>query len=256
MNILVANDDGINARGIHELVRALHEDAGANVYVCAPEGQRSASSHSINFGKEISVQEAEFENADLAFATSGSPADCVKIGMLLMEKRGIKIDMVFAGINHGSNIGTDTIYSGTVGAALEGTICGVPSVAVSVQSHHAEHFDYACALAVDTVKKAFGKMSNRTALNINVPNVPAEEVKGVMYTTLGDKAYVNDLIPVRQEDGKDVYIYGGDPRKVEGQPLTIDVVAEQCGYASITPLNRDLTEYGAVEDVNLSLIHI
>lgn len=249
MIILVSNDDGIEARGIHELVRALHEDAGANVYVCAPNGQRSASSHAINFGKEIVVEKAEFDNAELAWSTTGSPADCVKIGMLLLQKEGIKVDMVFAGINHGSNIGTDTIYSGTVGAALEGTVCGVPSVAVSVGSHHAEHFELACALAVDSIKKAFGKMSSRTALNINVPNKPANEVKGVVYTTLGDKAYVNDLVPIREEEGKTVYTYGGKPRQVEGEPLTNDVVAEQNGYASITPLNTDLTHYEAVEDV-------
>ena len=135
MNILVANDDGIRARGLTELVRALSGEA--SVYVCAPDGQRSASGHGITVSKYITVKEEQVEGAEYALSTSGTPADCVKLGMKILSEKGVKIDMLFSGINHGGNLGTDVLYSGTVAAAMEGSICGVPSVAVSVDNHDA-----------------------------------------------------------------------------------------------------------------------
>ena len=158
--------------------------------------------------------------------------------------------MVFSGINHGGNLGTDTLYSGTVSAALEGTICGVPSVAVSVDSHEAEHFEYACHLAVEAAKKAYGRMSPDTVLNINTPNLPREEIKGLKYTTLGNREYKEFFAPIEDEDGRKAYRYSGEPVIYEGLPDTIDVIAMQDGYASITPLHRDLTDYGLVDKIS------
>jgi len=247
MNILVANDDGINARGIKELVDAL--SAEADVYVCAPESQRSASGHGITVSKPVIAEEVPFENAKLAISLSGTPADCVKLGLKMLEERGIEIDMVFSGINQGSNLGTDTLYSGTVSAALEGSICGKPSVAVSVDKHEAEYFEYACILAVKALKAAYGKLSSDIVLNINTPNLPADQIKGVRYTTLGSREYKEFFTPVEIEDGKKAYRYSGDPVIYEGLPETIDVMAMQNGYASITPLHRDLTAYGMVEEI-------
>ena len=241
MNILVANDDGINARGIHELVKVL--STVADVYVCAPESQRSASGHGITVSKPISIKEAEFEHAKYALKISGTPADCVKIGMRILEQKGIKVDMVFSGINHGGNLGTDTLYSGTVSAAVEGTLLGVPSAAVSVNSHEAEHFEYACELAVEAVTKAYDKMSASTVLNINTPNLPKEEIKGLRFTTLGKREYKEVFVPTEMENGETGYMYTGDPVIYEGLPETIDVIADQDGYASITPLHSDLTDY-------------
>lgn len=248
MNILVANDDGIQARGIKELVKALSEVAA--VYVCAPDSQRSASGHGITVSKPIYCEEVEFDGAELAIQLSGTPADCVKLGMKMLSDKGIKVDMVFSGINHGGNLGTDTLYSGTVSAAIEGIICGVPSAAVSVNSHEAEHFEYACHLAVETVKKAYGKLSADTVLNINTPNLPREEIKGLKYTTLGNREYNEFFTPVKTEDGRTAYKYTGDPVIYEGLPDTVDVIAMQDGYASITPLHRDLTAYELVEEVS------
>ena len=124
MNILVANDDGIRAIGIQKLVRALSQKA--NIFVCAPEGQRSASGHGITVSQPITVEEMKVECAEIAFGISGTPADCIKLGMQLMKDRGVNIDMVYSGINLGGNLGTDTLYSGTVSAAVEGNLCGVP----------------------------------------------------------------------------------------------------------------------------------
>lgn len=247
MNILVANDDGIAARGIRELVKAL--STKANVYVCAPDSQRSASGHGITVSKPVIAEEVPFENAQLAIKLSGTPADCVKIGMKILEDENIKIDMVFAGINHGGNLGTDTLYSGTVSAALEGSICGVPAVAVSVNSHEAEHFDYACELAVNALEKSWGKISADTVLNINTPNLPKDQIKGLKYTTLGKREYKEFFVPVELEDGRKAYRYSGTPVVYEGLADTIDVIAMQDGYASITPLHRDLTEYKLIEEI-------
>lgn len=248
MNILVANDDGIHARGIGELVKALSEVA--TIYVCAPDSQRSASGHGITVSKPITVEETELYGAALAIKTSGTPADCVKLGMKLLEEKGIKIDMVFSGINHGGNLGTDTLYSGTVAAAMEGVLCGVPSAAVSVDSHEAEHFEYACHLAVEAVKKAYGKMSADTVLNINTPNLPRKEIKGLKYATLGKREYVEFFENAETEDCGRAVRYSAEPVVYEGLPDSIDVIAMQEGYATITPLHRDLTDYELVDKIS------
>lgn len=248
MNILVANDDGIQARGIKELVKALSQIA--SVYVCAPESQRSASGHGITVSKPIIIEEETFENAEYALKISGTPADCVKIGMRTLEQKGIKVDMVFSGINHGGNLGSDTLYSGTVSAAIEGSLLGVPSVAVSVNSHEAEYFEYACELAVEAVKKAYDKMDAKTVLNINTPNLPKEEIKGLRFTTLGPREYKEVFVPVETEDGRTGYMYSGDPVVYDNLPETIDVVADQDGYASITPLHSDLTDYKLADKIS------
>ncbi len=241
MNILVANDDGINSTGIARLVSALHREGGARVFVCAPEGQRSAASHSITMRKPVRVREVDFADAEMAFATSGTPADCVKLGIMLMEKRGVRIDAVFSGINHGANLGTDIIYSGTVAAAFEGNICGVPAVAVSVDRHEATHFDYACTLAVEALKKAVPHMDNNLMLNINTPDLPAEEIKGVLCVPVGIRDYGEDLTCLGEEDGCQVYRYGGEPVIFDGEPTDSDALAVQENYASITPLRRNFT---------------
>jgi len=248
MNILVANDDGIQARGIHELVKALSQVA--DVYVCAPESQRSASGHGITVSKPITIEEDEFEYAKYALKISGTPADCVKIGMRMLEKKGLKVDMVFSGINHGGNLGSDTLYSGTVSAAIEGSLLGVPSAAVSVNSHEAEHFGYACELAVEAVKKAYDKMSPKTVLNINTPNLPKEEIKGLRFTTLGPREYKEVFVPVEMEDGRTGYMYSGDPVVYDDLPETVDVIADQDGYASITPIHSDLTDYKLAKKIS------
>ncbi|MCQ2546846.1 MAG: 5'/3'-nucleotidase SurE [Clostridia bacterium] len=249
MNILVANDDGIEARGLRELVDALHERAGADVYVFAPDGQRSAVSHAITLGRKVPVWQVDYRNAELAFAMDGTPADCVALGEKILRDKGIKIDMVFAGINHGSNVGTDTVYSGTVGAAVEGSIQGYPSVAVSVDSHQASHFEYACDLAVDTIAKTGGRWNSEIVININTPNLPKDEIKGVRYTVIGDREYINDVQYAGTEGERAYYIYGGEAIVYEHDTETIDVLAIQNGYASITPLHKDMTATYAKADI-------
>lgn len=249
LNILVANDDGIQAKGLQKLVTALHNDAGATVYVFAPDSQRSGASHSISLSGTIRVWQVDYEGAQAAFALTGTPADCVVVGMKMMQDKGIPVDMIYTGINNGSNVGTDAVYSGTVGAAMEGSIQGIPSVAVSVDSPDVEHFEYACRLAVDVIRKTGGRWDSSVMLNINTPDLPAEEIKGVEYTVMGEREYTNDMQLVSEEDGVAEYRYGGEAVIYQDLPRSLDVVAIQQGYASISPLQKDKTAHSAKPDL-------
>ena len=139
MNILVVNDDGINAAGINKLVQALSRVA--DVYVFAPDGQRSAKSHSLTLTDCVYMTPVDFPGAVKAYTLSGTPADCTKFGLQLLEDEGIRVDMVYSGINMGSNLGRDTLYSGTIGAAAEAALDGYKAVAVSVDSHTPTYFE-------------------------------------------------------------------------------------------------------------------
>lgn len=246
MNILLTNDDGINARGINELGRALSEHA--DIYVCAPHTQKSACGHGITIHGPIVVEEMELENVKRAYSIEGTPADCVKIGLKLLKKEGIDINMVYSGINHGGNMGTDTLYSGTVSAAVEGALCGKPSVAVSIDNHHPQNFNVACELAVEVIDKIdFTNIDASMIININTPDF--EKVKGVMVTTLGVREYEEWFEEVEREDGKKAYRYAGKPISQNACNNDIDVIAVENGYASITPLHYDLTDYELITKV-------
>lgn len=243
MNILISNDDGIEAEGIKRLAEALSERA--DVYIAAPRTQMSAAAHSITMRKDITVERTTFENAEGAIMIDGTPADCVKIGMRVFKEDGIDIGMVFSGINHGGNLGTDTLYSGTVSAAIEGNLCGVPACAVSVCSSAACHFDLACELALKTLAK-YPTLDNLTTININVPNVPREEVTGVKVCRLGIREYDNWFDREETEDGLPKFRYSGAPVVYNSKNTDIDVIAMQEGYATITPLFFDLTNHEKV----------
>lgn len=247
MNILVSNDDGIDAQGIKELARVLSQIA--NIYVCAPHIQRSACGHGITVGKPINIREVEFPNVKRAWEITGTPADCVKIGLSMLSDQGVKIHKVCSGINHGGNLGTDTLYSGTVSAAIEGCICGLPAIAVSINDHNPVTFEVASELAVNIVKTSTGKIDSNTVLNINIPNLPASEVKGMKITRLGAREYEEWFKPKKGDNGELEYWYSGTPVVYENLPEDIDVVAIQDGYASVTPLHYDLTSYRLIEEV-------
>lgn len=250
MNILVVNDDGIRAPGIRALVDALSKVA--DVYVCAPDGQRSAKSHSITLGERVLIQSVEFPGAKAALQTSGTPADCTKIGLQFFAEEGILIDMVYSGMNLGSNLGWDTLYSGTVGAAAEAAMSGIHAVAVSVASHEATHFDAAGELAVSVLDKVYGKLEPSVVLNINVPDLPKEEIKGVRIVPLGNRYYDDQFHPA--EGGG--YCLSGEPADYSQIEHEVDVTAVHGGYATITPLQFDFTDrknLQKIKDWNLSL---
>lgn len=173
MKILISNDDGIFAPGIAALVKAF-SDAGHEVFVCAPDSQRSAASHSLSIHKPITVKEREFPGAAKAYAIGGTPADCVKLGLMVLCPEA---EAVVSGVNKGYNVGTDILYSGTVAAAMEGAICGRPALAIS-QMERREDFSRAAELAV----QMFGKLMENplaplSVLNVNYPQ--CDTIKGL-----------------------------------------------------------------------------
>lgn len=246
-NVVVSNDDGIESEGIRQLIKTLSKVA--DVYVCAPEGERSASSHSITVRNSIIMEEVEVPYAKGAMRFSGTPADCVKMGIRFLREKDIHIDMVFSGINHGGNLGTDTLYSGTVAAAMEGVLCGVPGVAVSVDSHRPSHFDTACKLALDLFEKVKAGIPDGVVLSLNVPNLPAEEIKGLRCARLGMRQYIEQFEETINQKGQTEYWYRGLPVIYNCDEVSNDVTAMQQRYATITPLKFDLTEVRYLQEI-------
>jgi len=203
MNILVTNDDGINVRGLHVLADTLAGLPDARVYVVAPDSQRTAASASMTIFKELKltkVPASQFNGAVEAYACSGYPADCVKVGITMFKKRGIKFDMVCSGINHGSNTGIDTLYSGTVSAAKEGSLKGVQSFAFSVCDHEPKYFDAMESIIPQVINQCYGKFPLSVVINVNVPNVPKEEIQGIAITRTQGRRYEEDYIVERETD--------------------------------------------------------
>lgn len=245
MKFLLINDDGINANGIKSLAEALSQIG--DVYVCAPHEQKSTTGHGITLFKAIDAKELskeEFPWATKAWECTGYPADCTKMGIHLMAKEGLRPDMIFSGINHGGNMGHDTFYSGTVAAAAEGSFFGIQSVAVSVDVHEPKHFEMACKLAVQAAQAAFGKVSPDVVLNINTPDLPLEEIKGVKVVPVGERKYTDHY---EERDGR--FYLEGDLLPYSGDNPECDAARCEDGYAVITPLRCDLTDYASLKNV-------
>lgn len=238
MNILITNDDGINADGIIELAKAMKSIA--NVYIVAPDSQRSATGHAITIHNPIMVKETFIDKDIKAYAISGTPADCVKVGIEALFKN-VEIDLVLSGINNGSNLGTDVIYSGTVSAAIEGLIQNKPSIAVSYNEFNVskETYTKASKYIVEIVNKLKDKMDifNDCILNINIPN---KEVKGTKVTVLGDRKYEN-AIEERVSPNNQKYLWVAGKVKELKQEKNSDITAVEEGFISITPVNIEMT---------------
>jgi 5'-nucleotidase len=251
LNILLSNDDGIDSRGLRTLAEALARSH--DVYVCAPDKERSGTGHGITISTSVVVTEADVPFAKLSYMMSGTPADCVKMGLDLLANEGVAIDAVFSGINSGSNLGTDTLYSGTVSAALEGSLCGLPSVAVSVSALAPRHYELASELALRASLLDMRGIDDRIVLNINTPDLPPGEVKGVKVTGLGMREYHTWNVRSTDKDGRLTLSYGGDPIHYDELDAdSNDVGAAQHGYATITPMHFDLTSYPLLDKVRAS----
>lgn len=247
MNILVSNDDGIKAAGIKHLVKALSNVA--TVYVAAPNAQRSASSHALSVNDNITMKKIAFEGAKLAFEVGGTPADCVKLGLYVLQKQGVKIDAVYSGINHGGNLGTDTMYSGTVSAAAEGLLKGIPSVAVSVNSHEAEYFDGACKLATDVLPKVLQAGIGVGIVSINTPNVPIEQIRGVRVATLGTVAYHEAFEAIAENGDERTYRYASVPIELDSWTVEDDAKLIRDGYATISAVRCNYSDCEANKQI-------
>ena len=238
MNILITNDDGIYADGIIELAKSISKIA--NVYVVAPESQRSATGHAITIHSPIMVHKIDMGENIKSYAISGTPADCVKVGIEGLFK-DINIDLVLSGINNGSNLGTDVIYSGTVSAALEGFILNKPSIAISYDEVNVKREIYkdASKYVVNLIENIKDKLDllNDCILNVNIPNT---KIKGSKITRLGQRNYDNAMVEKINPFGQKYYWIGGKLMELD-QDEDSDIACVKDGYISITPINIEMT---------------
>lgn len=242
-NILITNDDGIHAEGILALKSAL--DPLGHVCVIAPDRPRSACGHSITLHKPLRLHKVRLPDGSTGYSTNGTPSDCITLGVL--DVVGEKVDLVVSGINWGPNLGWDLTYSGTVSAAMEGAIMGVPSFAVSVASHdEGISFAYAAAFSAHLASILLEHpLPEDTLLNVNVPAV---EVQGVEITTQGTRRYAGRVDRREDPSGRTYYWIGGDVMPEDLEPGT-DVKSVADDKVSVTPIHLDLTGYGALDAV-------
>lgn len=235
MRFLISNDDGYFAPGIAALAMALGDEG--EVVVCAPERDRSGASNSLTLDRPLTVRTAP--NGFLF--VNGTPTDCVHLAATgLMPALP---DMVIAGINHGANMGDDTIYSGTVAAATEGYLLGVPSIAISLASKTPQHFETAAMVARNLVQrlKRF-PLRGAVLLNVNVPDLPYEEIKGMRVTRLGRRHKSSAVVRSENPRGETIWWVGAAGHAADAGENT-DFWAVDNGYVSITPLSIDLTSH-------------
>ena len=241
MHILISNDDGYQAPGIRALATALGDIA--RVTVVAPDRDRSGASNSLTLDNPIRARRM----ADGVTCVDGTPTDCVHLaitGLLDVEP-----DMVIAGINSGANLGDDVLYSGTVAAAMEGRFLGLPAIAVSLASEKPEHYDTAAGVALDLVRRLQSDaLPADTILNVNVPDVAVDRLKGMQATRLGHRHKSEPVIPMEDPRGRPVYWVGPAGSEQDAGPGT-DFHAVRSGHVSVTPLDVDLTRYTALEQV-------
>lgn len=237
-HILLSNDDGINAQGINTLADALRPFA--KVTIIAPDRNRSAASSSLTLMNPLRPQNMGEDR----YALNGTPADCVHLALngFIDEK----VDLVVSGINHGANLGDDVLYSGTVAAALEGRYLGLPAIAVSLVTEHGgeeKYFETAATLIRQIVEQLDeNPLRPQEILNINVPNVPLEEVKGVKICRLGRREAEASIIHQTDPRGEEIYWIGPAGSAVnEGEGTDFHAVSE--GFVSITPIQVDMTAY-------------
>lgn len=247
MHILVTNDDGVFAPGLAALVHELQ--SVGKVTVLAPDKNWSASGHVKTMHRPIRVHEVELVDGTHALATDGAPSDCVALAVLGLVPE--PVDLVVSGINPLANIGHDVTYSGTVTAAMEAAIAGLPGIAVSLDSNegHSGPLDYqpAAQVARQVCRKVIDEgLPKGVLLNLNVPYLPLEEIKGIAVTRQGLRVYRDELIKRSDPRGRPYYWIGGESPTALVEPDT-DYWALQQGLASITPLQLDLTDPDRLE---------
>jgi 5'-nucleotidase len=249
-HILVTNDDGVLAHGLLALAQEMRKLG--KVSILAPDRNWSGGGHVKTLDRALRVKEYRLADDSTAFASDGAPSDCVSLGVLGYFKE--KIDIVVSGINVGANLGHDVTYSGTVTAAMEAVIMGVPGVAVSLEvlENHLGEMDFqpAALAARKVVERVLANgLAPEILLNVNVPYLPTEQIKGFLMTRQGLRVYHSRLDEGVDPRGKPYYWIGGDaPTGVPERGTDVGALAE--GYVSVTPLQLDLTAYRTLSDLN------
>lgn len=254
MKILVSNDDGIQANGIKVLVEALGNEH--DVYVVAPDRERSASGHSLTMHTPLRVDEVTaMRGAKRCWMTSGTPGDCVKIALSAILSDDEKPDLVISGINHGPNLGGDILYSGTVSCAMEGALMGYQSIAVSLASleHEYENFRMPAEFMVKLIKKLeHYQIPSKTILNINIPGLDKEDIIDAVATELGGRMYT-DCYDKRVDPRGKVYYWLAGELITEPVSEMTDIVAIRNNKISITPVTYDMTRRGYLDSLQSEL---
>ncbi|HPR64242.1 MAG TPA: 5'/3'-nucleotidase SurE [Thermoanaerobaculia bacterium] len=238
MIILVTNDDGVFAEGIRHLAEALAPLG--DIWIVAPDRERSAASHALTLDSPLRIQEVDQHR----YAVNGTPTDCVNVGVLHILKDR-KPDLIVSGINFGLNIGDDVTYSGTVSAAFEGTILGIPSLAVSQEVGSPMPYERSAAFIREFIESLMQRDLLKNGLLLNI-NLPFEDPIGVRFTRLGKRQYSEGVMEKVDPRGKKYYWIGGIPRPTEIEEGT-DFHALTHRHISITPLHLDLTDYTALD---------
>lgn len=243
MLFLLTNDDGIAAEGLRALGCKL---AGqGQVVIVAPEKERSAIGHGITMHKPLRVTEIELAPGLKGFAVNGTPADCVKLALEALLPQ--PPDVVVSGINRGENLGTDVLYSGTVSGAIEGCINGIPSLAVSLAGEKDPDYSFAAAFTASLCRYiATRGLPAGTFLNVNIPNLPPEDIAGVALTRLGQRRYINTIERRVDPRGRAYFWLAGEVKDLDANPDT-DIGAVLRKFISITPLHLDLTDHRFLE---------
>jgi len=245
LRVLICNDDGINAEGIFALTQEMKKVA--EVTVVAPDKQQSAVGHAITVNYPLRAVPYHKNNDFFGYAVEGTPADCVKLGVRFLMKE--KPDLVMSGINHGSNTAINIIYSGTVSAATEGMILGIPSIAVSLAAYQDLDFTYAAKFSARLALLVAEKgLPHGTLLNVNIPNVPESEIKGVMITKQGISVW-NDRFDVRRDPANREYFWLTGSMNVMDTEDDTDQIAIKNNYVSVTPVKYDLTNRDLFEEM-------
>ena len=237
MLILVSNDDGVDSQGIRILARALRRIRGSEVVIVAPDREQSAASHALTLHRPLRSRRVSKN----IFAVDGTPTDSVSLAVhSLLKKRPA---LIVSGINRGANLGEDVHYSGTVSAALEGAILGIPAIAVSMVGQGRFNFDYAARFALRLARVVLKRgLPPGVVLNVNVPNLKASEILGVAFTRLGKHNYGGVIVQKVDPRGRPYYWIGGSPDEFEHRPGS-DCQAFLERKISITPIKVDLTDF-------------
>lgn len=241
MRILLSNDDGVFAQGLHVMYEALSQEH--EVTVIAPVRNCSGASNALSLHSPLRIE--AMKNG--FYAVNGTPSDCVHLGVnCFLEEEP---DLVVSGINHGANLGDDVVYSGTVAAATEGRYMGLPALAVSLTSKSGEYFTTAAQVVVDVIRQLQQHpLPANQILNINVPNVPFEQLKGTQVTRQGRRHRAETMVKDNDPFGRTIYWYGKVGKEQDAGPGT-DFHAIANGFCSITPLSVDMTAYQSIEDM-------
>lgn len=247
MKILITNDDGIHSAGIKTLIKVLATEN--EVIVIAPDRERSATGHSLTLHKPLRVSEINLEIPNTrAWHTTGTPTDCIKLALCTMLV-GEHIDLVITGINHGPNMGSDIIYSGTVNAAMEGAMYNIPSIGLSLTDgdYDKEDFETPSLFLLQFIKELPRlNLPSNTLLNINFPPDGDHSLENIKFTKLGKRNYCDCYEKRIDPRGKIYYWLAGEP-VVEGESEDSDVMAIQQGHISITPIHFNMTDFGLLE---------